>query len=273
MLVSTVGVALLLANLYSVEAKISSKSRLVCRMSSITVDDAMCSTYDRLTARCLEILSTKIKSDQQYWIGIAGGPGSGKSTLSAAVSSRINTIIGHECCIVLPMDGFHYSRKELKDIAATGTHAFDELIARRGSPWTFNAERIVKSLTAAKMNKFASLPIYSRKLSDPVENGVHLLASHKLVLVEGNYLLNWDDAHWSGLQDMFEEKWFISCSELEKQRQRLIKRHLETWTTEKESMWGVGVLGAAKKADSNDVLNAQFVDSHRKYADLIVESI
>lgn len=101
-----------------------------------------------------------------------------------------------------------------------------------------------------------------------------LKKSHKIVLVEGNYLLNFDAPEWAPLQGLFDEKWFISCSSSEEQRRRLISRHLQTWTEEKTRMWGAGEVGAAKKADANDVLNAQFVEeSSRKFADLVIESV
>lgn len=234
------------------------------------LDSAMHDEYDKLS----ESLVSKVMQlkDSQHWVGIAGGPGSGKSTLAVAVMMRVNDALGDELCVVLPMDGYHYSRQQLKDMAASGECSFDDLLARRGSPWTFDGEGFVAALTAAKARRAASLPVYSRKLSDPVPDGVQLRASHKIVLVEGNYLLNWEDPKWSGLREVFDERWFISCAHPEQQRQRLIKRHLETWTPEKERMWGVGEVGAAKKADSNDVLNAQFVDGHRKYADRIIIS-
>jgi hypothetical protein len=55
---------------------------------------------------------------------------------------------------------------------------------------------------------------------------------------------------------------------------RLIKRHLETWSEEKTKMWGSGEEGARRKAESNDILNAQYiVDNSMKYADKIIYSI
>jgi hypothetical protein len=49
---------------------------------------------------------------------------------------------------------------------------------------------------------------------------------------------------------------------------------LETWTDEKTKIWGAdGREGAARKADANDVINAQFIETTKKFADLIIESI
>ena len=77
------------------------------------------------------------------------------------------------------MDGFHYSRKQLMEMSRDVTKdpnspSYEELIARRGSPWTFDAASIVKELTKAKLEGKASLPTYSRQLSDPGNIGLHL---------------------------------------------------------------------------------------------------
>lgn len=174
--------------------------------------------------------------------------------------------------VILYTNGSTCSRQQLREMGENGPYSFEELIARRGSLWTFDGEAIVSSLAQARANGRASLPVYSRQISDPVPDGVQLLETHKLVLVEGNYLLNWDDPLWGRLRSVLDERWFISCENIEQQRGRLIRRHLETWTREKEAMWGVGEEGAAKKADANDVLNAQFVAGHQKFADRVIIS-
>jgi pantothenate kinase len=166
---------------------------------------------------------------KQLWIGIAGGPGSGKSTTAAAVSAKINAITGNDkYSVVLPMDGFHYSRAKLKELseAPGAKYTYDELIARRGSPWTFDPEGLIAALSAAKAAGSGSLPIYSRQKSDPVPDGVQLLASHRIVLVEGNYLLTWDDPAWAPLKDLFDVRWYMACKDMDVIRKRLVKRHL-----------------------------------------------
>jgi pantothenate kinase len=247
-------------------------------------DDRMTSTYDSLSDRLLKRYESENNlRNNQLFVCIAGGPGSGKSTLASAVAERLNsqmskngTTLTNQAAVVLPMDGFHYTRAELKSMGESDDHPYnyEDLIARRGAPWTFDAEGCIKAFSAARRDGEASLPIYSREKSDPVPDGVRLYKDTKIVLLEGNYLLAWGDERWAPLQSIFDETWFISCESLENQRQRLVYRHLETWTEEKTKIWGEGEEGAGKKADANDMLNAEWVDkTSRKFADLVVESL
>eukprot|EP01082_Thalassiosira_pseudonana_P008933 g7901.t1 g7901 contig26:529143-530086(+) len=229
--------------------------------SSEAVDVNMESTYDSLASRLVlryeqQCTSSNRLTNNQLFVCVAGGPGSGKSTLSQAVVNRINTMMASNdnnsddntrelpAAVVLPMDGFHYTRSEL------------QIMARRDGK--------------------ASLPVYSRVKSDPVPNGVQLHSETKIVLLEGNYLLAWNDERWAPLQKerVFDETWYIACTSLDEQRERLVQRHLETWSDEKSRMWGEGELGAGKKADANDMLNLEWIEEmSREHADLIIESL
>ena len=108
-----------------------------------------------------------------YYSSLPFCVGAGKSTLSASVASRLDALANVPgFSVVLPMDGFHYSRQQLMDMSRNVTQdpaapSYEELLARRGSPWTFDAASIVKELTKAKLEGKASLPTYSRQLSDP----------------------------------------------------------------------------------------------------------
>ena len=177
---------------------------------------------------------------------------------------------------MIPMDGFHYYRSELQAMGedVNNDYSYDDLLKRRGSPWTFNSKKLVEDLARVKSVGAGSLPIYSRKLSDPVPDGVELKKYHKIVLIEGNYLLNYKDRDWSPLEPMFEEKWYLKCESLEVQRERLINRHLETWSDAKTRQFGAGRDGAALKADSNDMKNVATIEENSlQFADRIIISI
>ena len=261
--------------------------------STMETDRLMHKTYDELASRLInryekDVASNNLRNNQLF-VCVAGGPGAGKSSLSSAVASRINEqmMIQNKdddgevkalAAVVLPMDGFHYSRSQLRCMGESSDidYTYDELLARRGAPWTFDAESCIDSFTKARIHGKANLPIYSRTKSDPVPNGVQLHSNTKIVLLEGNYLLAWDDERWSPLKTnkVFDETWYITCKSIEDQRKRLVKRHLETWSDEKTKLFGEGEVGAGAKADSNDMLNLMWIEEmSRKHADYIIESL
>jgi pantothenate kinase len=231
----------------------------------------MAATYDRLAARLLDRLSMIPNVDgRTWWVGIAGGPGAGKSTLAEAVCARVNKAAGAEISVVLPMDGFHYSRARLRELDPPDAAAY---LPRRGALWTFDAELLCAALARAKSTGEASLPTYSRVLSDPVPGGVELRKIHRCVLVEGNYLLMKQDTKWAPLMELWDETWFVSCQSEAEQRRRLIARHLETWNEEKARRWGEGEAGAAARADANDVKNMRLIAPCAQHADLQIDSV
>mmetsp|Transcript_29250 Transcript_29250/g.41405 ORF Transcript_29250/g.41405 Transcript_29250/m.41405 type:complete len:308 (-) Transcript_29250:18-941(-) len=203
-------------------------------------------------------------TNDQYWVAIAGGPGSGKSTIAELTAKMMNELEPGSC-VVLPMDGYHYTNDKLKELDPTG-----EITKRKGAPFTFDAERFVKDMWSAKSDKSAELPTYCREISDPVPGGAVLKASHKYVLVEGNYILLEKDEQWKGLKRLWDDKWFVKCSVRETQRQRLIQRTMETWTEQKDIMWGVGETGAAARVDFNDVKNMDYVAPCQDFANLLI---
>lgn len=302
-----------------------------------SVDAAMESTYQRLAERAIELYRSNKGTglDGRCWIGVAGGPGAGKSTLASAVAGRINSCAVAALnnsnnseddstlkAVVVPMDGYHYTREKLGEISQSYSLADDDGskgISRRGAPWTFDAEALAMDLAKVKHLGQASLPEYDRVLSDPVENAVLVEPSHQIVLVEGNYILlglleaELDDSEHKPLQDsnlgkacsdlrspfpigqeilrwkktaeLWDETWFVSPpnsdndnnieSAVKIQRDRIIRRSLETWTKVKTHAWGGGTdrEAAIRRAEFNDVRNAILVTCCRTYADVIVDSI
>ena len=67
----------------------------------------MISTYEKLALELCE----KIKN-QQYWIGITDSPGTGKSTTAKELAKIMNNKYNIKT-LVIPMDGYHYTKKEL----------------------------------------------------------------------------------------------------------------------------------------------------------------
>ena len=95
------------------------------------------------------------------------------------------------------MDGFHYPRAALADFLDP-----DEARRRRGAPWTFDADAFVAAVAEARANRDAvtRVPEFDHEVHDPEPGKIAIEPTHKIVLVEGNYLLL-NDLPWRRLWD------------------------------------------------------------------------
>ena len=262
---------------------------------------------DALADRCLKLLkacqdedpkasTSKFNDYQQVFIGVAGGPGSGKSTIAKKVRDEINKERNpngdqsrHEC-VVIGMDGYHLSRQELKEKAEAGElfktdqedekgkpvrkqMTYDELMTRRGASFTYDPERFIRDLKTIKEKGEGSFPVYSREKHDPVPGGVSVTKDNKIIFVEGLYLLCAHDPDWQPLDDLWDDKWYIDVSMAET-KQRLVHRHLKTWSDEKTQRWGGDDEAAAtRKAEANDMKNAVCIEKNSKaHAHLVIQN-
>ncbi len=206
--------------------------------------------YDTLTAE-LKHAASQTGNASQLWIGLAGAPGSGKSTLAQALKTSLGDLL-----VVIPMDGYHYYRSELDKMD-------DPLEAhlRRGAPFTFNATRFVDDLIKARVTGKGTFPGFDHGVGDPVENEITLSSFHKIVLVEGNYLLL-DTDPWCQLREkVFDQTWYLDVP-LQECILRLCKRHVEVGYTEEQAL---------QRVASNDGINAELISSvSPKNADKII---
>jgi pantothenate kinase len=140
--------------------------------------------------------------------------------------------------VVLPMDGFHYSREDLR---RNDPPDATTLLPRRGAPNTFDAELLVRTLKTVRGAGEGLLPTYSRELSDPIPSGPQLRRDHRVVIVEGNYLLlgslvtdmdaseseRAEASRWAPLLSLFNETWFVAPPNgtIENQSRACVKRH------------------------------------------------
>jgi pantothenate kinase len=67
-------------------------------------------------------------------------------------------------------------------------------------------------------------PAYSRTLHEPIAGSIAVSPEHRLVVVEGNYLLL-ESAGWTDVAGQFDQMWYIDTP-LEVRRQRLIDRQV-----------------------------------------------
>jgi pantothenate kinase len=225
----------------------------------------------------------------QVFIAVGGTPGSGKSFIAKQVMKAINerNPNGDDSipeAVVIGMDGYHLSRALLQQKANEGHEfrmpnggkqkmTYDQLMTRRGAPFTYCPENFIQDLKQVKEKGEGSFPIYSREHHDPISHGVSINQQNKIILVEGLYLLCLDDPEWGPLQELWDDTWFIDVS-MEETKQRLITRHLKTWNDQKTKYWGGDdEAAAARKAEANDLKNADFVRKHSlPFANLIINN-
>ncbi len=149
-------------------------------------------------------------------LGLAGGPGTGKSTLAVKLVDALNArSLG--IAAYVPMDGFHMRQSKLDALG---------IAADKGAPHTFEAlafEEFLAGLKAA--HEAVSGPGYSRKIEDVVDDAFTIPAETRLLVVEGNYLLLANSPWWR-IKPLLDLCVFIDVPRdiVEK---RLLKRHAE----------------------------------------------
>ncbi|XVF71920.1 hypothetical protein PTKIN_Ptkin12aG0078900 [Pterospermum kingtungense] len=205
----------------------------------------------------------------KHIVGLAGPPGSGKSTLAIEVTQRINKLWPQKArpldprvkppdvAVVIPMDGFHLYRSQLDAMENP-----EEAHARRGAPWTFDPMLLLNCLKNLRNQGSVYVPSFDHGIGDPIEDDIFVSLEHKVVIVEGNYLLL-ESGVWKEISSIFDEKWFINV-DLDTAMQRVLKRHISTGKPPDVAQWRI---------DYNDRPNAELIMPSKKNADLVIKSI
>jgi pantothenate kinase len=203
----------------------------------------------RLVPHILELMS---QNHGRIAVGIAGGPGVGKSTLAAELVTMINATHPGIAALV-PMDGFHMRHAKLEALGQTD---------RKGAPHTFEGEAFVDFLHQLKRaTETISGPGYSRKIEDVVEDAFAVAPEVRVLIVEGNYLLL-TQGPWAGVKSLLDYAVFINVPR-QRVEQRLLQRHAaEGLFTEERNRAHIA---------RNDLPNYDLVWESRDRADVIIE--
>ena len=178
--------------------------------------------------------------------GIAGEPGAGKSTLAAAVADALGPD-----AVVLPMDGFHLPQARLVELGRRD---------RMGAPDTFDLPGFVRVLTAVRTDAGAvDAPGFDREVEEPVPGAIRIEPTHRIVVIEGNYLLH-DADGWEAVAGLLDVTALIRIDPRIRQ-QRLIDRHVA---------YGKSPHAARAWALGPDETNATLVRSGADRADMLL---
>ncbi|KAF1964381.1 P-loop containing nucleoside triphosphate hydrolase protein [Bimuria novae-zelandiae CBS 107.79] len=226
---------------------------------------------DRLVKKTWEKYKENPPS-KRLLIAVSGIPGSGKTTLAAIVSNRLNALHAQQSpgtsnsnplSAFLPMDGYHLSRRQLDALPdPVSAHA------RRGAEYTFDGDsflKLVKKLREPVCPETQTLfaPSFDHSIKDPVADDIAIAPSIRIIIFEGNYL-SLDKPPWNDAAALMDELWFMDV-DFDVARKRLIYRHVKAGIAKDEE-------DAAKRADENDLVNGQEIMNKRLEVHEIVTS-
>ena len=191
--------------------------------------------------------AAELATGDRVILGLVGCPGSGKSTLSAAITAHVAS------SVVVPMDGFHMLNEDLVRLGRRD---------RKGASDTFDVDGYVALLERVRRQDathVVTAPRYDRAASAPVPDGITVEPEATLVITEGNYLLL-DREPWTAVRPLLDEVWFVDVDDTVRVP-RLISRHIEFGKSPDE---------AVEWVMRSDEANALVVAATRSRADAVV---
>jgi pantothenate kinase len=186
---------------------------------------------------------------KRFMIGVAGPPGSGKSTIASQLHDALKA--EGETSVVVPMDGYHFDDVVLN---ARGHRS------RKGAHHTFDAPGFVHLIRRIKAREpDIAIPVFDRHMELSRAAADVIDGSTRFIIVEGLYLLLKRDP-WTVLKSLFDLTVYLDVPKAELER-RLTQRILAH---------GHDEAYARNWIASNDMLNADEVINNSAAADVVM---
>ena len=176
-------------------------------------------------------------------IGIAGGTGSGKTTLTRHLKEHFGpdvTVIGHDS---------YYKRQEGKTYEQRALQNYDH-------PDAFDTDLLIQHLRELKEGRSIQCPVYSYVDHNRTDRTVEIFPT-KVLIVEG--ILIFQDPV---LREMFDIKIFVETDADE----RILRRALRDVEERERTLRSV----VTQYLTTVKPMHEQYVEPSRKYADIIV---
>lgn len=159
------------------------------------------------------------------------------------------------------MDGFHYSRATLSAMPDP-----ENAHARRGAAFTFDAAKfltLIRALRAPVTSSTILAPSFDHAVKDPKEEDIAVLPTHRIVVLEGNYV-GLDKDAWRDAAALLDELWFVEV-DFDIARKRLRERHVRA-----------GIVKTIEEGDrralENDLVNGEEIVRLRLTMDEVIQS-
>ncbi|HZA09489.1 nucleoside/nucleotide kinase family protein [Mycobacterium sp.] len=192
-------------------------------------------------------VETLLRRHRRVILGITGPPGAGKTALAQSVVAAADVPAVH-----LPMDGFHLADAELSRLGR---------LQRKGAIDTFDGHGYLALLRRirAEPQHIIYAPAFDRNIEQPVAGSIAVAPETRLVVTEGNYLLD-DEQPWPSVRNLLSQVWFIDTPHEVRQR-RLVARH---------EQFGKSPRQAEAWVNTVDEPNAQRIERVRHKADVVL---
>jgi pantothenate kinase len=217
-----------------------------------TAEPAILRSFDELVERARAVADR----GGRRIIGIAGPPGSGKTTIAKAVVAALNAGSGQGEAgeaVHVPMDGFHLADVELVRLGR---------IQRKGAPDTFDPAgyaALLHRIRGERDGEVVYAPGFDRDIEQPIAGAIPVPPACRLVVTEGNYLLL-DEGAWPRARRELDEVWYADVA-ADERRRRLVARHI---------LFGKAPAAAEAWVSDVDERNALLIAASRATADAVV---
>lgn len=181
----------------------------------------------------------------RHLFGLAGPPGSGKSTVAARLADALGAV-------VVPMDGFHLDNAELDRLGLSGV---------KGAPETFDAAGFVRLVAQLRhADDPVAAPSFDRLADRAIDAAITVEPDDHIVIVEGNYLLL-ERPPWATLRELVDLTCYVDVDDATRVA-RLVARHVRH---------GRSLESAREFVLMSDEANAAIIAATRPRADIVID--
>jgi len=143
------------------------------------------------------------QSGKRQLVAVAGPPGCGKTSFATLLVALMNAERAAEIAVLMGLDGWHYANTYLEAHTLCCGPEILTLRQIKGAPQTYDVASAHACLERARSGETVKFPVYSRERHDPLPDRGIIAPHHRIVVVEGNYLLLQEEP-WRQFHPLFD---------------------------------------------------------------------